>query len=41
MFISMQNMTSTGTTGNYNVNTLVLFFLDNMVVDLQIGDEAL
>ena len=24
--ISIQNMTSTGTTGNYNVNTLVLFF---------------
>ena len=23
----MQNMTSTGTTGNYNVNTLVLFFI--------------
>ena len=27
MIISIQNMTSTGTTGNYNVNTLVLFFI--------------
>ena len=27
MLISMQNMTSIGTTGNYNVNTLVLFFI--------------
>ena len=29
----MQNMTSTGTTGNYNVNTLVLFFSSNNFVE--------
>ena len=31
----MQNITSTGTTGNYNVNSLVLFFIIFITVMLQ------